>query len=101
MSDRPENPMRPAPWQPGLAAAQSVKRCGARTRAHKPCRSAGMANGRCRMHGGSSTGPRTAEGIARLRVARTVHGSRSAEALELCDLVRGLKARTRQLVEMV
>jgi hypothetical protein len=31
------------------------------------------------MHGGRSTGPRTAEGLDRLRTARTVHGSFSAE----------------------
>ena len=32
------------------------------------------------MHGGRSTGPRTAEGMARLRVARTTHGGYSADA---------------------
>ena len=42
-----------------------------------------MANGRCRMHGGKSTGPRTAEGIERIRKARTVHGRYSAEMIEL------------------
>ena len=30
--------------------------CGAKTRAGKPCQNAAMANGRCRMHGGKSTG---------------------------------------------
>jgi hypothetical protein len=33
-----------------------------------------MANGRCRLHGGKSTGPRTAEGLARLAAANTTHG---------------------------
>ena len=32
------------------------RRCGARTRNGSPCRSAAMANGRCRMHGGMSPG---------------------------------------------
>ena len=32
------------------------------------------------MHGGRSTGPRTAEGLARLRNARTIHGRYGAEA---------------------
>lgn len=32
------------------------KRCGAKTRSGKPCRNGAMANGRCRMHGGKSTG---------------------------------------------
>ncbi|WP_366938599.1 HGGxSTG domain-containing protein [Bradyrhizobium sp.] len=33
-----------------------AKRCGAKTRSGKPCQSPGMANGRCRMHGGASPG---------------------------------------------
>jgi hypothetical protein len=39
-----------------------------------------MPNGRCRFHGGLSTGPRTAEGLARSRKARWRHGYYSAEA---------------------
>jgi len=35
----------------------SARRCGARTRAGTPCPALAMANGRCRMHGGRSTGP--------------------------------------------
>jgi hypothetical protein len=31
------------------------------------------------MHGGRSTGPRTEEGMARLRAARTIHGGYGAE----------------------
>jgi len=31
--------------------------CGAKTRAGTPCKNGAMANGRCRMHGGKSTGP--------------------------------------------
>jgi hypothetical protein len=33
-----------------------ARRCGARTRSGSPCRSPAMTNGRCRMHGGPSTG---------------------------------------------
>jgi hypothetical protein len=48
-------------------------RCGARTRAGNACRAPVVwlvgapapRNGRCRMHGGLSTGPRTPEGRAR------------------------------------
>ncbi|MFM9847001.1 MAG: HGGxSTG domain-containing protein [Hyphomicrobiaceae bacterium] len=53
-------------------------RCGARTRAGCCCRQPAMKNGRCRMHGGLSTGPRTAEGLARSRRARWKHGFDSA-----------------------
>jgi hypothetical protein len=36
----------------------AAPRCGAKTRAACPCRQPAMANGRCRMHGGKSTGAR-------------------------------------------
>jgi hypothetical protein len=62
---------------PNLALAP---RCGARTRAGCPCRAPAIRGRlRCRMHGGRSTGPRTAEGLARLRQARTIHGRYGAE----------------------
>ena len=50
--------------------------CGAkaRTNNHKPCRQPAMANGRCRLHGGLSTGPKTSEGKQRAREAVLKHG---------------------------
>src|SRR5271154_6002927 len=53
-------------------------RCGAKTRAGVACQAPGMANGRCRIHGGTSTGPRTAEGLARSAAARTTRGTYAA-----------------------
>jgi hypothetical protein len=41
-----------------------------------------MANGRCRLHGGLSTGPKTAEGIKRIQAAVTTHGRRTKAAEE-------------------
>ena len=79
--------------------AQSCPRCGARTRAGLACRSPAMANGRCRMHGGTSTGPRTAEGLARIRKARTVHGLYGAEMAELRRHCTALRAEARRLGE--
>src|SRR5580698_1354796 len=38
------------------------------------CLGLAMANGRCRLHGGASTGPRTAAGLARIVAAKTTHG---------------------------
>jgi hypothetical protein len=58
----------------------SAPRCGAMTRHGKECRAPAMRNGRCRMHGGLSTGPRTPEGLERSRRARWKHGLYSAEA---------------------
>jgi hypothetical protein len=39
-----------------------------------------LHNGRCRLHGGLSTGPKTPEGIERIRQAKTKHGRYSAAA---------------------
>ena len=63
------------PGDPHLAP-----RCGAKTRAGKGCQGPAMSNGRCRLHGGLSTGPKTAEGIERIRKALTKHGRYSAAA---------------------
>src|SRR5690625_2133233 len=38
-------------------AVKKRKRCGAKTRSGGKCKNWAMANGRCRMHGGKSTGP--------------------------------------------
>ena len=57
-------------------------RCGARTRAGTACRAPAMRNGRCRMHGGASTGARTAEGRQRCAEANWRHGARSRAVAE-------------------
>lgn len=76
-------------------------RCGARTRVGCGCRQPAMANGRCRLHGGLSTGPRTPEGLARCGSARLRHGFRSRDfiALRGCAVhaARRLRSLTRAL----
>jgi hypothetical protein len=69
----------------------SAPRCGAKTRRGTSCKSPAMANGRCRMHGGASTGPRTPQGLARSRLARWKHGLYSAAE-------RADRQRARQLL---
>ena len=49
-------------------------RCGAKTRASTPCQQPAMKNGRCRLHGGKSTGPKTSIGKENCRNARLIHG---------------------------
>ena len=52
--------------------------CLAKTRAGGVCQLAGNPkNGRCHLHGGASTGPKTAEGRARIAAAQFKHGKRS------------------------
>ena len=54
------------------------RRCGARTRQGTACQRTGSPkNGRCHLHGGASTGPRTEEGRARIAAAQFKHGKRS------------------------
>jgi hypothetical protein len=63
-----------------------------------------MVNGRCRMHGGKSTGARTEEGLARCRSSRLVHGKRGAVAREAAKLrgeSRRLNAQLRELVALI
>jgi hypothetical protein len=55
-------------------------RCGARNRRGTPCQCPAMRNGRCRLHGGLSTGPKTREGLERIRQAATKHGRYSEQA---------------------
>ena len=75
---QPDTAARKRRGNPNLALAP---RCGARTRTGCPCRAPALHGKlRCRMHGGGSTGPRTAEGLARLRAARTTHGGYTPEA---------------------
>ena len=48
------------------------QRCGAKTRRGTPCqRPANKRNGRCRLHGGASSGPRTEQGRAKIAAANT------------------------------
>jgi hypothetical protein len=49
------------------ASAPEKQTCGARTRRGSHCRALGLANGRCRHHGGLSTGPKTQGGWERTR----------------------------------
>jgi hypothetical protein len=55
-------------------------RCGAKTRRGVPCKCPAMKNGRCKLHGGRSTGPKTAEGRERICRAATRHGYYSGRA---------------------
>ena len=64
-------------------------RCGARTRNGTPCRSPAMANGRCRMHGGSSPGAPIGNGNARKHGLYTVEAI--TERRELAALLRSMR----------
>lgn len=49
--------------------------CGAKSkRTGRMCRQPAMKNGRCRLHGGKSTGPRTVAGRQKIREVNTSSG---------------------------
>src|SRR5512146_2457326 len=86
-------------------------RCCAKTRGGKPCRAPAMWSKkaqrytRCRMHGGASTGPKTAEGRERCRKARWKHGRYSHAAIARRRALKALlqieRAELHHLAHMV
>jgi len=76
-------------------------RCGARTRKGTPCRAPAMSNGRCRLHGGKSTGPRTPEGLEKSKKANWKHGFYSANAISERQLLRWFLRESRALLERI
>jgi len=79
----------------------AAPRCGACTRCGGECRQPAMKNGRCRLHGGLSTGPRTPEGLARSRHARLIHGGYSAHVRALRTAARAHSRRVRALAALI
>ena len=56
------------------------QKCLAKTRRGTKCqRPAKLPVGKCRLHGAHSTGPRTADGLARLVASKTTHGKYTAQ----------------------
>jgi hypothetical protein len=92
MANEPHAPRRG--WlkkgnQPGDVT--TTARCGAKTRRQSSCCGPAMKNGRCQMHGGLSTGPRTPEGLERSRRARWKHGVYSRDVRQLPGYYEGRK----------
>ena len=78
-----------------LGAHWPGQRCFAKTRQGTPCRNPVVTDrNRCRLHGGLSTGPRTAEGKARSIAAHTKHGRRSKAHVEK---VKAINAELRRI----
>ena len=76
----------------------AAPRCGALTRRKTPCQCPAMrGRRRCRLHGGKSTGPTTATGLARSRRARWKHGAYSREMREMRARVRRSQEDLRAL----
>ena len=70
-------------------------RCGAKARSGTPCKSPAMANGRCRLHGGKSTGPPKKNQNA------LKHGFYTKEAIAQRRYTRQLIRRSQELFDNV
>jgi len=79
--------------------SNTAPRCGAKTRRGTACQAPAMRNGRCRMHGGASTGPRTPEGLARSRRSRWKHGLYSLESRAEQKRAHELVRQSRELLK--
>lgn len=86
-----------------------AKHCGAKTRAGGKCKAPAMANGRCRVHGGASTGPKDARGNLNARThgfysdALTVDERKLWHRVEigtLDDEIRLMKIKLHRLVKL-
>jgi len=78
------------------------QRCEARTRKGTPCQRPGTKkNGRCKLHGSRSTGPKTEDGSARLTASKTIHGRSSkaarAKAKERAEVSRQVRAELKEI----
>ena len=76
------------------------QRCGAKTRRGTACqRPANKRNGRCRLHGGASSGPRTEQGRAKIAAAKTTAGQHTkamiARRKKDSKIAKGLRDRLR------
>ncbi|MGQ0614997.1 MAG: HGGxSTG domain-containing protein [Planctomycetaceae bacterium] len=93
MRARPYEGLLPADAIDLVDAERTPKRlrptCGARTRSGRPCSATPVwddeldrpRNGRCRLHGGLSTGPTSAQGRQRIAAAAALRIRRRREAL--------------------
>ena len=85
------------PGNPSLAP-----RCGAKARrTGQPCKAPAMKNGKCRLHGGKSTGPRTTEGKLKVGQAHLKSGLFTREAKAAKEELRSLIKACRVYLKAV
>lgn len=81
-----------------------VKLCSAKARQNNnnPCRQPAMlTNGRCRLHGGKSTGPKTTEGKQKSAHANYKHGLYTNNAIAERKRMRFMMAWRKDLTDTV
>ncbi len=68
-------------------------RCGAKTRSGSLCKSPAMPNGRCRLHGGKSTGPPKGNQNA------LKHGNYTRDAIARRRYIRQLLKESKEIFQ--
>lgn len=69
-------------------------RCGAHSRSTgEPCIAKALANGRCKNHGGLSTGPKSAEGRARVGLATKSRMANGQKERAMAGFERWIESR--------
>ena len=75
------------------------KQCGAHARSTgAPCRAKALPNGRCKLHGGLSTGPRSAEGRQAIGAATKARMAAGQLQKAMAGRVRWLDAGGREML---
>lgn len=78
------------------------ERCGAKTRRGTECqRPAHKHNKRCSLHGGRSTGAKTAEGLLRISEANLRHGRYTKDRLERQRRAAEVGRKVRAKVKLI
>jgi hypothetical protein len=86
------------------ASAKKTPWCGAKTRRGGTCRKWHLqGKQRCKLHGGASTGPRTAAGRARIAAAHYKHGRFTKQqrdsGREIWDIMRSWRSLQSEIRE--
>ena len=77
---------------------KDADKCGAKTRNKTSCKSPAMRNGRCRMHGGKSTGARTKEGFENIKKVNLKHGFYTKESLKFRGVAAGFLKESKKFL---
>ena len=80
-----------------MPLTHNTRFCGAKARQNnnRPCMQPSMKNGRCRLHGGHCTGPKTKEGKLKAAQANLKHGAYTNEAIQERKMMRELMKEWR------
>ena len=80
---------------------KNAKKCGAKTRKATSCLSPAMKNGRCRMHGGKSTGAKTLAGIEKIKKSNLKNGFYTNQAIQYRKVLNEYMKENRKFLSEI